>query len=328
LRSRDLTFAPDGLQPAGLLPFLTGIIGEASGTVGARLNARFGPAGVETGGTVTLSDLSFQGPGVAVARTGGLTGTVTLDSLAPIRTVGTQGLEVGLLDLRAIQLTGGEARFALPGDDTLLIERARFPWLGGEVGIFDSEVGFGGGGRVTLRGEGLEIEEALAILDVPGLSGQGRLEAVLPLALDAFSVSIEDGRFRSTTQGVLRYQGEASAAVAGGNPQTELAFSALEELRFDELSGTVSGPLAGTLLFGFTLEGRSGLRLPDKRIKERVVSPVIYRINVEAPLLQLIEGATASAREVEKVTDAVIRAQVSETEGQSGTERQRERAPD
>ena len=254
-----------------------------------------------------------------MARTAGLTGTVTLDSLAPVRSAGPQTLEVGLIDLRAIQLADGEARFVLPGDDSVVIEAAEFPWLGGEVGAYDTAIGFDGGGTAVLRAEDLEVAEALAILDVPGLSGEGQVKATLPLSLDAFSVSIEDGSFASTRPGVIRYRGEATAAVAERNEQAKLAFGVLEDLRFTDLSGTVDGPLAGALQFGFTIEGTSELELPDRRVKEPVVAPVIYRLNIEAPLLQLIDQArlsTDARRQIERgMTEGRQRRQ-SEGEGE------------
>ncbi|WP_036766719.1 intermembrane phospholipid transport protein YdbH family protein [Parvularcula oceani] len=292
--SRPLAFAPGALQPTRLLPPLSGIVSAAEGTVSANLTAQWSQEGLSSGAVLSLDDLSFRGPGVAVARTGGVSGTVTLSSLAPVATEGLQTLDIGLLDLRALQLEDGEATFALPGDGTVLLERAAFPWLGGTLGAYETQIDFAGGGEAVLRAEGVDIAQALAQIDVPGLSGEGEVEAVLPLTLDAFSVGIDQGRFSSTEAGVLRYKGQATDAVASRSEQTELAFDALEELHFERLSGTVDGPLSGALNFSFRIEGTSAVDLGGTRVKEPVVAPILYNINIEAPLLQLIDQARLS----------------------------------
>ena len=288
-----LAFAPDGLRLTQLIPALRGIVSEASGGAAASARALWGPDGLTTSGTLSLADLSFAGPTVAIARTERLSADIALDSLWPPRTAGVQGGTLGALDFGAVRLEGGAFRFALPGDDRVVIEAASFPWMDGTLSLDQTDIGFAGGGRAVVSLDGLSLETLLASVDVAGLSGEGLIDGTLPLAFDAFSVGIDGGRIESRGPGAIRYQGAAVAGAGGAAEGARIAFSALENLRFDKLSGTVDGPLAGTLAFGLRFEGRGDIDL-GARAAERVTAPVIYRINLEAPLLGLIDQARLS----------------------------------
>ena len=294
LTADGIAFAPDGLQPAALLPALRGVVSGATGRVSGSARAAWdGDAPPETSARLVLDDLSFRGPGLTVQRTAGLSGTVTLDSLLPVRSAGVQDLSAELIDLGAIKLPRGEALFTLPGDGTLELISAAFPWMGGRLSVADATLAMGGSADAVLRVEGAEIAQLLGVLDVDGLSGEGVLDGALPLRASAFAITIDGGAFESRGPGVIRYAGRASAAVQA-NQGAKLAFSALEELRFERLSGTVAGPLDGTLTFGLRMEGTSRVDLGDPRVTERLVAPVIYTIDLEAPILALIDQARLS----------------------------------
>ena len=288
-----LAFAPDGLQPTRIVPALRGIVSEASGTLTARARAEWGPDGLTSAGTLALADLSFDGPTVAIARTEGLTTEVALASLWPPRTAGTQTGTLRALDFGALRLTDGAFAFALDGD-RVTVASARFPWMGGALTLEETEIGFAGGGRAVVALTDVSLGALLAAADVPGLTGEGVIGGRVPLRFDAFAVEIEDGRVESEGPGAIRYR---APEVGGDGPQAEntrLAFSALENLRYDTLAATVDGPLAGTLDFGVRFDGRGDLDLGDPRIAGRVTTPVIYRISVEAPLLSLLSSANTT----------------------------------
>ncbi|MBB4659473.1 intermembrane phospholipid transport protein YdbH family protein [Parvularcula dongshanensis] len=301
--TETLSFTPDGLQPQQLAPALRGLVSAATGSLSATTEASWSEAGAKTAGTASLDGLSFRGPGVAVARTAGLSGEWRFDSLMPLRTAGAQPIRVDLLDLRALKLADGRGRFVLPGDGSLVVEEASFPWFGGTLRTTNATADVSGDLDAVLTAEGVEIGEALAYLDVDGLSGEGKIGGTLPLKANGFAVRIEDGHLAATTPGVIRYEG--AKELAQTNQQTKLAFGALEDLRFSSLSATVQGPLDGELDFGLRFEGTSELDLGDKRVPGRVKTPIIYRLNIEAPVLSLIEQARLSTDVQRQIEQAI-----------------------
>ncbi len=284
-----------GFQPDRLLPALRGVISNASGTTEGRARYIWAPGEIASSATVNLDNLSFGGPGVAVTRTEGVTGKIAFSSLGPIATDGEQSLSIRKIDLDALKLENGRMRFALPGDQTLKIIEAEFPWFGGTIGAYQSEMSIvGGKAETTLQIDTVNLGDLLSYINVDGLSGEGVIEGVLPLTIEGGRARINKGILSSKGPGVIRYEGKATAAASQGNEQSALAFQILRELRFDRLAATIDGPLDGTLDFNILFEGRSDIPVRTGKKTQAIDSPVKYRITINAPLLSLIEQAILS----------------------------------
>lgn len=289
-----LTFAR-GLQPDRLIPALKGVISGASGAAEGRALFQWTPTEMRSSATVSLDDVSFSGPGVAVTRTEGVSGKIVFSSLAPAATAGEQTISIRKIDLDALKLENGEMRFALPGDDTLRIVEAEFPWFGGTIGAYDSRMSIAGGeSKTTLQIDNVDLEDLLGYIKIEGLSGDGTIEGVLPISFEGAKARVANGILSSKGAGVIRYQGKAADAAAQSNEQSALAFEVLRELRFEKLAATIDGPLDGTLNFNILFDGRSDIPVKTGDKTQRVDSPVKYRVTITAPLLSLIEQAVLS----------------------------------
>jgi hypothetical protein len=288
-----LEFAPRGLQIAGLLPGLRGVVGGATGAVSSDLRAAWKPGadGFSSSGEFRLDDLSFRGPGVAVSQTGGVSGVVRLASLAPLKSDGAQSISIKMIDIGALKLEGGALDFDMPGDETVRVVKGEFPWFGGKIGAYGANAKLGGDSfAVNLRAENVDLKQMLDFLKIPGLSGEGKVEGDLPLVVEGGKSFIRDGEMIATTPGVVRYAGQVTDAAAENNKGAKLAFDLLRELRFQKLGAKIDGPLDGDLKFTIIFEGSNDVVVNDQKVR----SPVIYRITLEAPLLALIEQAQVS----------------------------------
>lgn len=288
-----LEFAPRGLQIAGLLPALRGVVGGATGGVSSDVRAAWGPGadGFASSGEFSLAELSFRGPGVAVSQTSGISGDVRLASLAPLKTDGPQSIRIKMIDIGALKLEGGAIEFDLPGDDTVRVIRGEFPWFGGTIGVYGANSSLTGDRvAVNLRAESVDLKQMLEFLKIPGLSGEGKVEGTLPLVVEGGKSFIRDGEMIATTPGVVRYSGAVTDAAAENNKGAKLAFDLLRELRFQKLGAKIDGPLDGDLKFTIIFEGSNDVVVNNQPVR----SPVIYRITLEAPLLALIEQAQVS----------------------------------
>ncbi len=293
--SGDLAFAAGSLQPDRLIPALKGIISTASGAAGGKAEFSWTPDGITSSGAALAKDVSFQGPGVAVTRTEGVDGALVFKSLTPVATDGDQTLRIRKIDLDALDLENGFMTFSLPGDDTLKIVEAEFPWFGGTIGAYNSTMALSGAKSETkLQIDNVNLSDLLAFLKVDGLSGEGTIEGVLPLTFEGGRARIDKGILSAKGAGVIRYTGQIAAAAGQADPTTELAFDALREFRYESLSTTIDGPLDGTLHFKVFFEGRSDVSMTTSRGKQTVQSPFIFRVNIDAPLLSLIDQAAVS----------------------------------
>lgn len=306
--SGDLAFTAGGLQPDRLIPAMKGVISAASGATSGRAEFSWSPAGVSTSGAAAANNVSFQGPGVAVTRTEGVTGALSFTSLSPVATAGEQTILIRKIDLDALDLENGFMRFSLPGDDTLHIAEAEFPWFGGTIGAYDSTIALSGVTSETkLQIDNVSLGALLGFFKIDGLSGEGTIEGVLPISFEGGRARINNGILSAKGGGVIRYKGDIAAAAGSANQSTSLAFEALREFQYESLSTTIDGPLDGTLNFKVFFEGRSDVSMTTSRGKQTVKSPFIFRVNIEAPFLSLIDQAAVSLdvrRQIESATKA------------------------
>ncbi len=304
--SGDLAFSSGGLQPDRLIPAMKGVVSAASGAAGGKAVFSWSPAGVSTSGAVTAKNISFQGPGVAVTRTEGVTGELSFKSLAPVATAGEQTILIRKIDLDALDLENGFMRFSLPGDDTLHVAEAEFPWFGGTIGAYNSTIALSGASSETkLQIDNVSLGDLLGFFKIDGLSGEGTIEGVLPISFEGGRARINNGILSAKGAGVIRYAGDIAAAAGGANQSTALAFDALREFQYESLSTTIDGPLDGTLNFKVLFEGRSDVSMTTSRGRQTVKSPFIFRVNIEAPFLSLIDQAAVSLdvrRQIESAT--------------------------
>lgn len=289
--SGELSFTPNGLQPATLIPALKGVIGESAGATTGDVRVEWGPRpqDFQSSGDFVLRDVSFAGPGRAVSKTAGVTGELKLSSFAPLKSEGPQTLTIGLVDLDALKLENGTAHFELPGDDSLQIIDAEFPWFGGAIGAYDTRVELSGAKTVTqLRAEKVDLAQILEFVNVDGLSGEGVLSGKLPIEFENGKARIVNGVLSSVGPGAIRYTGSmADAAASAGGDNTEVAFSILRDLQFKTLTVTINGPLDGQIQFQCDFNGVG----PVPRGDTVASLPVKYGIHIQANFLELLQQA-------------------------------------
>ena len=200
-------------------------------------------------------------------------------------------MTVDAVDLDALQLESGEIVFDLPGDDTVRLVRAAFPWFGGTIGAYDATASFAGGEAVVpLRVDRMDLKQALDYVEVDGLSGEGVLSGVLPLAVEGGRARIENGVLQSDGPGVLRYESDATEGAAAAGDQAQIAFDLLRDLRYESLGVSVAGPLDGRLDFQMRFEGTGAVDMNRQNVRV----PVTYNINLDAALLELLNQANLS----------------------------------
>jgi hypothetical protein len=288
-----LAFAPEVLQPRDLAPVL-GDWGRVSGGATASARLAWSSDGVTGQGTLELDDLSFRVQGVSIE---GLDSRLVFDNLVPPSTPPGQTATIRRLD-PALPLDDVRIRFRLaPGPPArLLIERAETGFVGGRFSLADAVVAAEVPSQnVILSIEALDLGQLFELADIEELSGSGRLEGAIPIAIAEGSVIIRDGRLRASGPGVLRFRSETAAvALQSGGAPVEMMLEALRDFRYEALSATVDKAAGDDVTVTLYLKGHN----PE------VLEGHPFAINID--LSSNLASVFAALRQGTQFSDALI----------------------
>jgi len=258
-----LTFAQGGLQPLDLSPLVAGFV-EPPVTGQARFTGRFdwSPETQTSSGVITIPGLDFTSP---VGEAKGLKGEVVLTSLVPLTTAPNQTLTLDSLasvtPLTDLKLEFGLdlTRFTLGGADLKV--------GGGVVRIEPLSVPFDRTKTIT----GALVLDKVQIGNIfsgAGLDDKVKLDAIvsgrLPFTSGPEGVRVQGGVLNAVQPGRLSLQREALTGMEASNADaevppnlmTDLAYQALENLAFDDMTVVVNSLDAGRLNLRFAIHGR------------------------------------------------------------------------
>ncbi len=95
--------------------------------------------------------------------------------------------------------------------------------------------------RLPFQLKQISLTELIFLIDIPGLYGEGKLDFYLPLSLESGSVTVDEGHFKATEKGIIKYiSGQEDSGV-----EENIALQALKNFHYDELDGTLSYNKAG-----------------------------------------------------------------------------------
>ncbi|HFD16195.1 MAG TPA: hypothetical protein ENJ38_07820 [Rhodospirillales bacterium] len=269
-----IAFAPGGLQPARLSPFLAGRIGDTRGGIALLARIEWGERTRQLA-ELTIEDLSFTVAGIPVS---GVRGSIAFERLLPPTTLPGQEITVARIGAGPA-LERGRILFALAEGRELAVHRLAFAVAGGRLTVrpftlpLDRPTA-----TVTADLRGLRLERLLAEVALPGLSGEGILDGRLVARIGADGVTIEEGRLAARGPGRLRYAPEEPPPV--GDPRMAMLLEAIRNFHFTRLEASVEGDLLDELRLSIGLGGSN----PD--FYEGY--PVALNVTFEGPLGTLL----------------------------------------
>lgn len=264
IRSTDIAFAPEGLQPADLTPLVSDWIKPpVTGSVRFEGRVDWTPTGGTSGGLLTIPSLDFTSPAGAVK---GLAGQVRFVSLAPLITAPDQTVTVAELD-SVSPATNVRVGFALDGN-AITVGGGELSLAGGTVRVEPFAIPLAPGEAYSgvLVLERVQLGE---IIKGAGFQDKVELDAVVsgrvPFTVEpGKGVRVTGGQLTAVQPGRLEIQREAlSGLEAGGggedvppNVVQDLAYQAMENLAYDILSAEVNSLEEGRLGVLFRIKGR------------------------------------------------------------------------
>jgi len=133
--------------------------------------------------------------------------------------------------------------------------------------------------QIPLTVSQIDLERLLKLVDVPGLSGSGRLSGQLPLVWTAAGVEIRDGQLASQQPGELRY---VSQAPVGDNP----GLQALQDFRYSQLGLELDYQADGKYALDLRLDGHNPGFYSGH--------PIAFKLKLDGALPGLFQGALLS----------------------------------
>lgn len=287
-----LEFQKRGLQPEKLAPVLRGVVGATTGAAKGVATFAWSPGELTSKASIAFEDITFVGPTRIVEMTSGLNGEIAFSQLWPVATEGVQTVTIDSIGFYVpVPLKNGTVSFDLPGDETLHVHEAEFPWFGGALGVYEADMSIAGDrASIPLRADDIDVSQVLEFVDVEGLTGDGVLSGVLPLVVENGKAKIVGGVLTSNGPGFVSYVGQAATQASAAGEQPKTAFDLLRDLRYTSLKVTVDGPLDGRIDFRMEFNGEGTLH----RNRQDVRVPVNYRITLDAALLELLNQAALS----------------------------------
>ncbi len=284
LRMPRVSFAKGGLQPAQLAPQLAGRLSSVVGSLEASGRARFSAGQLQLALDVAGRDLGFE---TSVARVAGLNGALRFEGPGPFTTPPGQLVSIARIGF-GLDLTNGLIAGQLRPDGVIAIEQAEWQILGGRVrtaGQIDPKATQQ---AFVLEAEDLDLAQLLALIDLEGLSGEGRIDGSLPIQRSGHAIEIDHGVFRAQPGGRLRYRpGPGAASLRQRGAGFDVLLGAFDNLAVEKLEIELDGDANGKLRLALHVAGTN----PDFQNGR----PIHYNLSIESRLADLLrESATVS----------------------------------
>jgi len=280
LDGAPVRFEPGALQPADLVPALGGVLEQVSGQAELDGELIWQGGDLRTDLVLLLDDLGLS---VGPAELAQVNGLVRFDRLRPPATPAGQQISAGRLDV-GLPLTQGFMTFRLEPGGPLAVQQLRFRFAGGRLRAEPFSVRSDGSAMpVVLSVEGLDLASLLEEIQLPGLTGEGRISGRLPVVIEGGEALIEGGKLVSDRPGWLRYRPEeAPAALPSGAQGIDLLLQALENFRYEELRVTLDGRTDAEMDIQLHIKGAN----PDLHDGY----PIEFNLNLEGELGNILRS--------------------------------------
>lgn len=164
--------------------------------------------------------------------------------------------------------------------------------LGGSFSIAKIQWPFEPGHSADVQLHSIDLEQVLALDKKQGIVVTGNISGQLPVTFDGEKYIIEDGELHNINNGLIQViDNPAVAQLKASNSQLQLAFDALQNLHYHQLSSAVSMGGDGYMLLDTVIKGRN----PD------IDNDVNLNLNLNYDLLGLLESLSITQRFEEKI---------------------------
>ena len=285
----ELVFEPGRLQPTALSERVRGFLSNARGRMQAQAEFDI-DGGMPSGrGWVSVQDFGFDTLRLGAVRD--VDGRITFDDVIALTTPPGQTVTIGEIS-PGIPLENGEITFQLKQGREAFIERARWPFSGGELVVAPSSWTISGiSETLEVNANQLELSRLIEVFSLPDINAEGTVSGTFPVEIEGPNAYIRGATLTADNEGgVIAYTGKVADTAAQADDRVRMAFNALRDFRFSVLELGADGNLSGDMLITLKLIGTSPEVLDG--------APFAFNIGIDSKLMQLIQtGRRATSSE-------------------------------
>lgn len=263
-----LEFSPGSLQPEVLLPALAGLE-DASGTVSASARVNWNRDEIYSSGTLDFHHLSFVYEGVQITD---LNATLNLSDVISPASASQQIITIRRID-PGIALESLAVSYRIEGTPPkIALEKASLFLLGGIISLEPTVIDpFATRNDIVVRVDNIDLESFFDLIQVEGLTGNGRLDGVIPICFEGDQMTIRDSHLMAEIPGMLHFKSaKASQLLAGAGEEMDLLLQAMQDFHYTELTLKLSKSAKHDLLATLSLLGNN----------PNVVDGQMFRLNI------------------------------------------------
>ncbi|WP_416831994.1 MAG: YdbH domain-containing protein [Erythrobacter sp.] len=272
----------DQLQPDDLIPLALGVIAAAEGRIDGEGRIDWNADDVTSSGVFRSDGFDFA---AAFGPVRGVRGEITFTDLISLTTAPSQVLEIASVN-PGIEALEGRVVYSMENGETIRIEDARWPFMGGELILRPNEVTYGGVGGQNYIFELIALDAATFVtqMELTNLGATGKFDGTIPIFFD------EDGNgfirggllIARPPGGNVAYVGELTYEDLGA--MGNFAFQTLRSLDYRQMAVELEGSLAGEIVTRFQIDGvRQGEGTSQNFITRRIAKlPIRFAINVRS----------------------------------------------
>jgi hypothetical protein len=272
---------------------------QVQGRIEGVWRAAFPAAAAGNGIELSLQGLRAQGSYKDI-KISGVRADARLAFANGVRTLGDARLRVAELDA-GLPVRNIDVRFALtPNPKTAVpvvrVRQANAALLGGQARAGPFALDFAAANqRVTVRLQGIGVDELMKLERQEGLAGSGVLDGTLPLEIASAGVRVVKGRLSARSPGgTIRYRPtEAVTNMVRSNAGLKIAVDALANFHYQKLDAQADYHRDGRLVLRVHLEGEN----PDWQSGQ----PLHLNLNVEENIPMLLRSLRLGGEITERV---------------------------
>ncbi|MEQ8558325.1 MAG: YdbH domain-containing protein [Henriciella sp.] len=280
VRTADLVFEPGRFQPTALSDRVRGFLSNARGELQAEASFDIDGGSPSGTGWVSVSDFGFDTLRLGAVQD--VDGRIDFDDILALSTPPGQEVRIGQIS-PGIPLQDGVVVFQLNSATEAIIERARWPFAGGELVVGRSSWTISGTRDViSVKANELELSSLINVFNLPDIDARGTVSGEFPVEIEGPNAYIRGATLKADDRGgTIAYTGEAGDAASQADDRVEMAFNALKDFHFSVLEMGADGNLSGDMMITMKLVGTSPKVLDG--------APFAFNIGIDSKLMQLIQ---------------------------------------
>ncbi|MFT6918652.1 MAG: hypothetical protein ACJA2G_001271 [Cognaticolwellia sp.] len=204
-----------------------------------------------------------------------------------------ENLTIALIDIPTpISKLSVNTRWSYEKDFTISATKIKGDILGGSFAIPKVQWPLEHGHSVDVQLTSIDLEQVLALDKKQGIVVTGNISGQLPISYDGEEYTMGKGELHNVTDGLIQVMNNpALAELKANNSQLVLAFDALQNLHYHQLSSDISMADDGYMLLKTVIKGRN----PD------IDNDVNLNLNLSYDLLGLLESMSITEQFEERI---------------------------